>query len=66
MENLAAEAMGRRKFDAELFKQKIREIHVPENGQLIFVFRDGHTVEKSHNFEWPEERRSGVCRQQRM
>lgn len=66
LENLAAEAMGRRKFDAELFKQKIREIHVPENGQLIFVFRDGHTVEKSHNFEWPEERRSGVCRQQQM
>lgn len=66
IEKLAAEAMGRRNFDAELFKQKIKEIHVPENGRLVFVFKDGHTVEKSHSFEWPEERRAGVCRQQQM
>ena len=46
IEKLAAEAMGRRNFDAELFKQKIKEIHVPENGRLVFVFKDGHTVEK--------------------
>ena len=63
LEKLAAEAMGRRSFEAEYFRQKIREIQVPENGKVIFIFTDGHTVEKCHSFEWPKEGRSGVCRQ---
>lgn len=63
MEKLAAEAMGRREFEAENFRRKIREIQVPENGKVIFVFMDGHTVEKYHSFEWPKERGTGVCRQ---
>ncbi len=63
LEKLAAEAMGRRNFEAEIFWQKIREIQVPENGKVTFVFMDGHTAEKCHSFEWPEERGTGVCRQ---
>ena len=63
LEKLAAEAMGRRNFEAESFQKKIREIQVPENGKVIFVFIDGHTVEKYHSFERPEERGTGVCRQ---
>lgn len=55
LEKLAAEAMGRRMFDPEQFKKKVKEIQVPENGLLIFVFMDGHTVEKKHNFQWPDE-----------
>lgn len=57
LEKLAAEAMGRRKFDPEEFREKVTEIRVPENGRLIFVFKDGHTVEKQHGFEWPDGRR---------
>lgn len=60
IEKLAAEAMGRRTFDPEQFKKKVKEIRVPENGLLIFVFMDGHTVEKKHNFQWPDEGRAGV------
>lgn len=52
--------MGRRMFDPEQFKKKVKEIQVPENGLLIFVFMDGHTVEKKHNFQWPDEGRAGV------
>lgn len=63
IEKLSAEVMGRRTFDPELFKKKVKEIQVPENGRLVFVFMDGHTVEKSHSFEWPDERRSAVCKQ---
>lgn len=63
LERLAAEAMGRRNFEADTFRQKIKEIQVPENGKVIFVFMDGHTVEKCHSFQWPEEGRSGICRQ---
>ena len=62
-EKLAAEAMGRRKYDPEEFREKVTEIRVPENGRLIFVFRDGHTVEKQHGFEWPDGRRCHICQQ---
>lgn len=61
IEKLAAEAMGRREFDPEQFKKKVKEIQVPENGLLIFIFMDGHIVEKNHNFQWPDEGRSDVC-----
>ncbi len=63
LEKLAAEAMGRRKYDPEEFREKVTEIRVPENGRLIFVFMDGHTVEKQHGFEWPDGRRCHICQQ---
>ena len=62
-EKLAAEAMGRRKYDPEEFREKVTEIRVPENGRLIFVFKDGHAVEKQHGFEWPDGRRCHICQQ---
>lgn len=63
LEKLAAQAMGQRNFEAEYFRQKIREVQVPENGKIIFVFMDGHMVEKFHSYEWPEERGTEICRQ---
>ena len=63
LEKLAAEAMGRRKYDPEEFREKVTGIRVPENGRLIFVFKDGHAVEKQHGFEWPDGRRCHICQQ---
>lgn len=52
LEVMFQEAMDRREFDPEQFKKKVKEIQVPENGLLIFIFMDGHIVEKNHNFQW--------------
>lgn len=54
---------GAAEYDPEEFREKVTEIRVPENGRLIFVFRDGHTVEKQHGFEWPDGRRCHICQQ---
>lgn len=42
LENVAAQAMGLPVFQASAFTERIKEIRVPENGTLIFVFFDGH------------------------
>ena len=57
-----AEAMGLPEFDAAAFAAKVEEIQVPENGVLVFVFYDGHTVTKtwdnpSRRHSWNPENR---------
>ena len=49
-------------FDAAAFAAKVEEIQVPENGVLVFVFYDGHTVTKtwdnpSRRHSWNPENR---------
>ena len=46
LKRLTAEAMGLPEFDEAAFAAKVEEIQVPENGTLVFVFYDGHTVTK--------------------
>ena len=43
--SLGTEALGLEEFSAA-FRKEISEILVPEPGKLIFVFHNGHTVEK--------------------
>jgi DNA invertase Pin-like site-specific DNA recombinase len=50
----SAEVLGLDAFDAEVFKMHITEIRVPEFNHLVFVFHDGHTVEKV----WKDRSRS--------
>lgn len=40
------EVLGQEEFDADIFKERITEIRVPEFNTLVFEFRDGHAVEK--------------------
>ena len=56
MKRVTAEAMGLPEFDEAAFEAKIEEIQVPENGTLVFVFHDGHTVTKT--WENPSRRHS--------
>ncbi len=58
----SAEMLGQKDFEAEIFKNKIAEILVPESQRLIFVFRDGQTTEvgwnnKSRREYWSDENR---------
>jgi site-specific DNA recombinase len=58
----SAEVLGQNDFDAESFEKKIEDILVPESNKLIFVFRDGQTVEKvwqykSRRTSWTDEMR---------
>lgn len=60
--SLGTEVLGLEEFSAEVFRKEIAEILVPEPGKLIFVFHDGHTVEKlwqhkSRRQSWTEEMR---------
>ncbi|KAF0194453.1 MAG: Resolvase domain [Bacillota bacterium] len=42
----AAEVLGLGRFGADIFRESIAEIRVPEFNKLVFVFRDGRTSEK--------------------
>ena len=60
--SLSSEVLGLGEFCADAFRKEISEILVPEPGKLIFVFHDGHTVEKlwqhiSRSESWTEEMR---------
>jgi len=60
--SLGTEALGLEEFSADAFRKEISEILVPEPGKLIFVFHNGHTVEKlwqhkSRSESWTEEMR---------
>lgn len=62
LERVSAEAMGLPEFDAAAFEAKVKEIQVPENGTLVFVFYNGETVTKtwdnpSRRHSWNEENR---------
>lgn len=52
-------------FNEALFNEKIKQIIVPENGLLTFVFRDGNEVtlkweNKSRSESWSEEKRQAA------
>ena len=60
--SLSTEVLGLEGFSSDVFRKEIAEILVPEPGKLIFVFYDGHTVEKiwrhkSRSESWTEEMR---------
>lgn len=62
---LASEVLGLAVFDEAAFKRNIKEIQVPEDSLLLFVYHDGHTVEKhwqykSRSESWSEEARQKV------
>jgi DNA invertase Pin-like site-specific DNA recombinase len=42
----SAAALGLLAFDEDAFKERIERIDVPEPNHLLFVFKDGHTVER--------------------
>ncbi len=57
---IVTEVLGFKEFDEGTFKQKIKEIQVPERNLLVFVFHDGNTVKKkwryrSRSESWSEE-----------
>lgn len=62
LQKISAEAIGLPEFDEAAFTAKVKEIQVPENGTLVFLFRDGHSVTKtwenpSRRESWNEENR---------
>ena len=52
--SMAAEVLGQKDFDERVFKQKIKEILIPENNRLTFIFHDGRIETK----EWAYQSRS--------
>lgn len=51
---LTADALGLDAFDEETLRAQIREIRVPAFNHVVFVFRDGHEVERV----WKDRSRS--------
>ena len=56
----AASVLGLEAFDPTVFKNSIKEIHVPAFNRLVFVFKDGREVErvwqdKSRSDSWTQE-----------
>ena len=47
LQAVSAEVLGLEKWKADDFNRQIKQIRVPGLHRLIFVFRDGHTVEKT-------------------
>jgi site-specific DNA recombinase len=54
LHTVTAEALELAVFDGVVFKERIAAIRVPEANRLVFVFRDGHTEEKT----WKDKSRS--------
>lgn len=50
----AASVLGLDSFDPEVFKANIKEIRIPGNNRMIFIFHDGAQVER----EWQDKSRS--------
>lgn len=42
----SAAALGLPSFDEDIFKERIERVEVPEPNHLLFVFKDGHTIER--------------------
>jgi len=66
-----ASVLGEEEFDGDLFKDMINEIRVPAFNHLVFVFRDGRTVERiwqdrSRRDSWTEEMRAKAAIAGRM
>lgn len=67
LKEVTSQALGLLKFDAEVFAEQVREIRVPENGILVFVFQDGREVTKtwenrSRRDSWHEGNRQQASR----
>lgn len=61
----ACEALGINDFNEDLFSKKIKQIIVPKNGLLTFVFHDGNEVtlkweNKPRSESWIEEKRQAA------
>lgn len=59
---MASEVLGSKDFDERVFKQKIKEILIPVNNRLTFIFHDGHIENKewaypSRSESWSDEAR---------
>ena len=52
--SVTADVIGSTEFDAERFEELIEKIVVPGANRLIFIFKDGRSVEK----EWKDRSRS--------
>jgi Ni2+-binding GTPase involved in maturation of urease and hydrogenase len=57
-----ASVLGLADFDAEVFKERIREIRIPAFNHLIYEFKDGTSIErvwqdKSRSDRWDENMR---------
>jgi site-specific DNA recombinase len=59
----ATDVLGISKFDESIFKEKITEILVPEFNKLVFVFCEGHSVEKVWQDRSRRESWTGEMRQ---
>lgn len=60
--SLTTEVLELTEFDESYFKQKVKEIQVPEPNILVFVFYDGKTLKKEWKYKsrsesWSEEAR---------
>lgn len=60
--DLCCKILGIQEFDADILEQQIDQILVPKPNELIFVFRDGHTIsthwkDRSRSESWTEEMR---------
>ena len=63
--SLSTEVLGVEELSADSLRKEIAEILVPEPGKLIFVFHDGHLVEKlwqhkSRSESWTNEMREAA------
>ena len=56
IKKLSAEVLKISKFDEKIFKEKIKQITVPEKGKLRFLFNDGERIEKT--WEYPSRKES--------
>jgi hypothetical protein len=54
LESVTAEVLGLDSFDGEIFKERIERIEVSEANRLNFVFKDGHSEERT----WKDRSRS--------
>ena len=62
LEAITAQVMELPVFDAAAFADTVKEIRVPENGTLVYVFQDGCTITKtwenpSRRHSWNDENR---------
>ena len=50
LETISAEVLGISHFDKNVFEEKIKQIIVPNKGELRFIFKDGSQVTKTWNY----------------
>lgn len=50
LETISAEVLGISHFDKDVFEEKIKQIIVPNKGELRFIFKDGSQVTKTWNY----------------